>query len=383
MPKVKLDAAFAMTASCPPNKKRVDYWDSTITGFVLECRPSGGKTYWLRYMDQDGRQRAIKIGRHGDIAHDHARKKAQKLRSEAVLGHDPAGVKDTRKATPTYAELAAQHLAHAKSYQKRPENTAAVINTHLLPRWGKMKLSEITSQAIAKWFAEKADEGLAPATVEKIRVVFSRSFELARQWKLPGGDSNPVKDVPRRRFNNKRERYLTPKEAERLMKAVDASANGQLGNIVRLLLLTGARKSELLQARWEHINLDQRAWHIPDTKTNKPRYVPLSQPAIDVIGQLPRWPDCPWLIPNPETRKPYVAIKHPWDTARRAAGLPDLRIHDLRHSAASFMINAGIDLYAVGRILGHSDHQSTMRYAHLANDTLLAAVEAGAARMQL
>ena len=96
-----------------------------------------------------------------------------------------------------------------------------------------------------------------------------------------------------------------------------------------------------------------------------------------------RFKRCPWLLPNPETRRPYTDIKHPWETAREAAGLDGLHIHDLRHSAASFMINAGIDLFAVGKVLGHADHQSTMRYAHLANDTLLAAVEAGAAKMHL
>ncbi|MCB2051766.1 MAG: site-specific integrase, partial [Novosphingobium sp.] len=212
---------------------------------------------------------------------------------------------------------------------------------------------------------------------------FGKSFVLAKQWKLPGADINPVRDVPRRKFSNARERYLTPKEAARLMEAVEASANTQLKHIVKLLLLTGARKSELLQAQWKHVNLERKSWHIPDSKTGKARHVPLSQAAIDVIKALPTWAKCPWLVPNPETKKPYTCIKHPWQTARDKALLPGLRIHDLRHSAASFMINAGIDLYAVGRILGHADHQSTMRYSHLADDTLLAAVEAGAARLNL
>lgn len=110
--------------------------------------------------------------------------------------------------------------------------------------------------------------------------------------------------------------------------------------------------------------------------------MPLSQAALDVIGQLPKWEGCPWLIPNPETLKPFVTIKRGWATACRKAGLPDLHLHDLRHSAASFMINAGIDLYAVGRVLGHADHRSTMRYSHLSQDSLLKAVEAGAAKMQ-
>lgn len=381
MTKAKLDAAFCATASCPPYKKRVDYWDTQIPGFILECRPSGGKTYWLRYFDHDQRQRSVKIGRYGDITHDTARKKAKQLRSQAVLGGDPAGDKTKRKAVPTYARLAEQHIAHARTYQKRPENTERVINAHLIPRWGKLKLTEITSQEIARWFGEKAEEGLAPATVEKIRVVFGKGFELARQWKL--FDSNPVRDVPRRKFSNARERYLTAAEAKRLMAAVEQSANTQLKHIVKLLLLTGARKNELLQAQWKHVDLERKAWLIPDSKTGKARYVPLSQAAIAIIKGLPTWEKCPWLLPNPETTKPYTCIKHPWVTARKKAKLPDLRIHDLRHSAASFMINAGIDLYAVGRILGHADHQSTMRYSHLADDTLLAAVEAGAAGLNL
>lgn len=99
--------------------------------------------------------------------------------------------------------------------------------------------------------------------------------------------------------------------------------------------------------------------------------------------QLPRYDKCPYLLPNPRTKKPYTCIKHPWDTARDAAGLAGLHMHDLRHSAASFMINAGIDLFAVGKVLGHADHQSTMRYSHLANDTLMQAVEAGAAKMNV
>jgi integrase len=137
--------------------------------------------------------------------------------------------------------------------------------------------------------------------------------------------------------------------------------------------------SELLHAEWRHIDLERRAWHIPVTKTGKSRYVPLSQTAVSVISALPKFAGCPYLLPNPETLKPFVSIKHGWQKVRRDAGLPDLRIHDLRHSAASFMINGGVDLYAVGKILGHADHKSTMRYSHLANETLMRAVEVGAA----
>jgi integrase len=101
---------------------------------------------------------------------------------------------------------------------------------------------------------------------------------------------------------------------------------------------------------------------------------------VEVIKQLPKLKDCPYLVPNLDTGRPFVSIKRAWQTARAQADLPGLRIHDLRHSAASFMVNAGVDLFAVGRILGHADHKSTMRYAHLAGETLLAAVEAGSAK---
>ena len=383
MPKAKLDSTQCLIATCPGHKNKEVFWDTAITGFTLEVRPNGGKTYYLRYWDEGGRQRQIKIGGYADLTFDQARKKAQRLRSEVTLGGDPAAAKAERKSIPTYAELAKQHLAHAESYQRSHGDTESIMRLHLLPRWGKLKLNEIKQQDVAKWLGEKRAEGFAPSSVEKMRVTFHRAFELAVSWNIPGGQPNPVKGIPRPKFDNKRQRYLSATEAERLQRAVAASLNTQLKYIVGLLLLTGARKMELLKARWEHIDVDRKAWHIPDSKTGKGRHVPLSQPAIDLIGQIPKFEKCPWLLPNPETKEPFVDIKRAWDSARKAAGLPGVRIHDLRHSACSFMINAGIDLYAVGRIVGHADHQSTMRYSHLANDTLLAAVEAGAAGLNV
>ena len=378
MPVVKLTTAYSLAATCQYGKKKTDYYDTVTTGFVLECRATGGKTYYLRYQTEHGKQRQLKIGGFDDITFAQAQKAAKRLRSEVVLKGDPAARKEKKKAIPAYAELAQQHIDHAKTYQKRPENTEAVINGHLIPKWGKHRLDEITQQDISKWLAEKRQE-FAPATVEKLRMMLGRSFELARQWNIQGAEINPVRAVPRFKFDNARERHLSKGEAQRLLTACKASCNPQLWAIVSLLLYTGARKSELLNAKWEHVDLEQRSWLIPDSKTGKARRVPLSGPAVQVIEGLVEIPGCPWLLPNPETLKPYNTIKRAWDTARVQAKLPGLRIHDLRHSAASFMANGGIDLFTIGRILGHADHQSTMRYAHLANDTLLKAVEAGAA----
>lgn len=381
MPTHKLDASFCLTASCPPNKGRIDFWDTVTTGFILEVRPSGGKTYYLRFFNGNGQQRQVKIGGFSDITFDQARKAAKRLRSEVVLGGDPAVAKKDRKAVPTYASLAPQHVAHAKTYQRSWWSVDGIIRNHILPRWGRVRLDEISQQEVAKWLASKADEGLAPATVEKIRVVFGKSFELGREWNIAGTDKNPVRGVRRPRFDNKRERFLTPAEAERLLDAAAQSPNPQLKPIVHLLLLTGARVSELLHAEWRHVDIERRKWLIPVSKTGKARYVPLAQAALDVIEALPRFDGCPYLLPNPETGKPFVSIKRAWQTARKLARLADVRIHDLRHSAASAMVNAGVDLFAVGKVLGHASFASSQRYAHVANDTLLRAVEAGAASL--
>lgn len=382
MPKAKLDNAFVMTARCEPGKRKTDYYDDGgVTGLVLECRASGGKTFYLRY-DQDGRQKQIKLAAFGDAPFAQIRKKAEKLRAEVALGGDPAAKKAEARAVPLYGELAFQHLADAKLHQKSHATTEMYVRRHILPKWGRVRITDIDSRAVAHWLAEKRAEGLAPATVEKIRVIMGRSFELGQRWGIPGCNNNPTRGVPRKPLNNARERFLTAEEAERLRAAAALSKNTQLPHIVDLLLYTGARVRELLDARWEHVHVDRRTWLIPTSKTGKARHVPLSKAALDVIATLPRFKDCPYLIPNPDTRKPFVSIKHAWQAARVIAGLKTTRIHDLRHSAASFMVNSGVDLFAVGKVLGHASYQSTQRYAHLANDTLLAAVEAGAKKQR-
>jgi len=381
MAKLELTSALCRILDCELGKKKEVFRCTKQTGFGIEVRESGQKTYWFYYTTAFRKAAQIKIGGYNDITFEVAKRKAKELRSQTVLGGHPAAEKAERKSVPTYAEVARQHMEHNETYQKTPHNTERVIRCHVLPRWGKLRLNEITSQAIASWLAELR-KTLAPATVEKVRVTMNRSFELAGKWGIPGAQLNPVKAVPRPRFNNKKERFLTAKEVERLVAACKASASTQLAPIVQLLLFTGARKSEILTARWSNVDLEQRALYLPDTKTGKPRYVPLSGDAVEVIKGLRRWEKCDWLVPNPVTRMPFTDLKNPWSTARKIAGVPDVRIHDLRHSAASFMVNSGVDLYAVGRILGHSSPDTTARYSHLANDTLLSAVEAGAAKMR-
>lgn len=307
-----------------------------------------------------------------------AKKAAQRLRAEVVMGGNPAAAKAEAKAVPLYAELAAMHMADAKMHQRSYSTTEAYVRNHIVTRWGRVRLTDIDSRAIGHWLAAKRDEGLAPATVLKIKMIFSRSFELGARWGVPGCDNNPVRAVQSRPVNNARQRYVTSEEAARLITAAEASRNFQLAAIVSLLLLTGMRVSELLSSRWDNVDLERRTLFVPTSKTGRSRYVPLAQAAIVIIERIPRGE---FLFPNPRApTKHLTTIKHGWQTARDAAGLPDLRIHDLRHSAASFMVNSGVDLFAVGKVLGHANVASTARYSHLNQTTLLAAVEAGAAK---
>ena len=381
MPKAKLDHAFCLTARCTEGSRKTDYYDEAVTGFVLECRSTGGRTYNLRYQDQAGRQQQHKIGRYEDISFAAAKKAAQRLRSEVVMGGNPAAAKAAVKAVPLYAELAAMHMADAELHQRSYSTTEMYMRRHIVTRWGKVRLTDIDGRAVAQWLADKRAVGLAPATVVKIKAIFGRSFELGLRWGIPGCERNPTKGVQTKPLNNARERFVTAEEAGRLIAAADASRNPQLAAVVQLLLLTGMRVSELLSARWENVDVERRGLFVPTSKTGKSRHVPLAQAAMDVIAAIPRAEGAVYLFPSPKNPKRHLTtIKHGFQTARAAAGLHDLRIHDLRHSAASFMVNSGVDLFAVGKVLGHASVQSTQRYSHLANSTLLAAVEAGAAK---
>ncbi|WP_294302489.1 site-specific integrase [uncultured Sphingomonas sp.] len=382
MPKRKLDAAFCLTAHCEPGKKKTDWYDEIVQGFMIECRQSGGKTYYLSF--NEGKKRnTIKIAAYGDVTFDQAKKKAQQLRSKLVLGEDPAAEKKAARAVPTYGALADQHVAHARTYMKSIKTLEGYMK-RIRKRWGKVRLTDIRQQDVAAWLAELRREGLAPATVEKTRIIMNRSFQLGAQWEVPGTDRNPVRGVPRVKFSNAREMYINAEEAERLITAAEGSRNTQLADIIRLLLLLGMRVSELLSMRWENIDTEKRRLFIPTSKTGRSRTLPLPQAAVEVIERQPKPGGAVYLFPNPRNPKRHLTtIKHGWQAAREAAGLKTLRIHDLRHSAASAWINNGVGLATVGKLLGHANLASSARYSHLADDTLMSAVEAGAAKLKI
>jgi len=250
------------------------------------------------------------------------------------------------------------------------------LRHHVLPVFGKRYLDQITTEEIVTHLHQLRAKGICPAHSNRSVTLLRFIYNRARQWKIPGSDNDPTRGIKLLTVNNARERFLTAEETQRLIDVLNHSENTQLKFIVPLLLLLACRKRELLDAQWQDFDMDRRLWRIPMTKSGRPRHVPLSAKAIEILNQLPRWPGCPYVVPNPQTLKPFVTIYKTWNTARKEAGMPELRMHDLRHSAASFLVNSNHSLYVVQKILGHSQIKTTARYSHLAPETLLNAADA-------
>jgi integrase len=375
MPNCNLDAIFVRNASSN-GKAKETYYDNGITGFTLEVRSTGSMTYALRYRDPHGKLRQHTIGNAKDISFQQAKTTAEKLRSRVVLGDNPAEERKTKRTIPTFAEFASEkYMPFVKGYKKSWDSDDSYLRNHVLPKFAHCHLDEVTQQAVIELHHSMKATGYAPATANRMVILMRYMYNLAKKWKIPGGEVNPTHGVDMFEVNNARERFLTAEEAQRLVQTVKDSENTQLQYIIPLLLLLGCRKRELLEAQWNDFDLERRSWRIPMTKSGKPRHVPLSGKVLEILAAMPRWPGCPFVVPNPKTLKPYVSFFISWDTARKKAGMPEVRIHDLRHSAASFLINANHSLYVVQKLLGHTQIKTTARYSHLAPETMLNAVD--------
>jgi len=376
MPIINLTANLVRTAVCPDGKGKVDFFDSGCKGLQLEVRAGGGKTWYLRYTNLRGRQRQLRIAGALDLSLEQARKQADRLRGRIALGEDPGKERAVLRTVPTFADfIANRYLPFVKGYKRAWCTDESLLRNHLLPRLGGLHLDEITKDDIVAIHHGRRAAGAAPGSANRLLVLLRYVFNLASKWEVAGLAKNPTSGVPLFEENNGRERYLSREEARVLYAALLQSDNEMLRYIVPMLILTGARKREVLDARWEDIDVARRLWRIPVCKTGKARHVPLSDGVLRLLESFPRFDNCPFLIPNPKTRLPYVSVYYAWDTARKAAGMPELRMHDLRHSFASFLVNAGRSLYEVQKILGHTQMRTTQRYAHLSQETLLDAAD--------
>jgi integrase len=236
--------------------------------------------------------------------------------------------------------------------------------------FGQRRLTAITRQQVQTFQAAVLAEGLSPASADHHVKVIRHALNLAVDWEML--DKNPAAGVRLFNVDNKIEHYLSGAELERLLGVLRTDPNRTVCRIALFLLSTGCRLNEALGATWAQLDRDNRVWRIPaaNSKSKKVRSVPLNDSALEVLRELDTEGAFEHLFVNRQTGKPYGTIMKVWSRLRRAAGLPQLRIHDLRHQYASFLVNSGRTLYEVQAILGHSDPSVTQRYAHLSSKSL-------------
>lgn len=375
MPTKKLTRQFVQHERCPAKKAKISYSDTKVRGLVLEIRASQGKTYYCRYRDPYGDQKTLRIGDATAIDLDVARQKAIDIMSKVVLGRDPHEDHQLRRAVPTFQDFFAErYLPHVKGYKRSWKSDLSLYQNHIAPVFGRRRMDDVSSAEISDFHHGLRALGYASGTANRVLILLRFMYNLALKWRLLPHRENPTAHVDLFKLNNEKQRFLTPEEVEALFAQLKNSPNKSLLPIVELLLLTGARKREVLDAQWKDFDFAQHMWVIPKTKSGKARKVPLSGSAIELLNRLPSQKRSPYLFPNPETSLPFQTVFYAWNTARKRAGLADVRMHDLRHSFASFLVNSGRTLYEVQRLLGHADIKTTQRYAHLSDETLATAV---------
>ena len=355
------------------------FWDRDLPGFGVRVYPSGTKVYVVQARGQ-GRSRRITLGRHGALSADEARRQAARLIARIKAWDEPAAVAPARAAT--VAEVAGRYLREHVVVHCKPRTRVlyeAVVRRHLVPAFGDTAVSAVRREHVASLHFRLRD---TPYAANRAVDLLARILDVAVEWGLrPPGDGNPARSVEK--YNARRlERFLSEEEFRRLGRVLDAASAGAGGAspaaiaAIRLLVLTGCRRSEILGLRWDHVDLEAGELRLPDTKTGA-RLVPLSPAAADAIASLPQVAGNPWVIPGRNPGAPLKNLQYPWEILRARADLEDVRIHDLRHSFASRALALGESLPVIGELLGHRRVRTTARYAHLARE----AVKSSASRV--
>ena len=358
-------------------------WDDELPGFGLRVFPSGRKGYIVQYR-AGRRSRRISLGPSTVLACEQARNQAMTIIAAARNGEDPAAKRDTDRAAITVTELAdrfdKEHIAlrvkasTGKEYRRN-------LKRFILPALGRLRVNEVTRADVAKFHHDLRH---IPYQANRCLEIISKMFSLAEMWGLRPDGSNPRKHI-KKYAEEKRERFLSPAEINRVgevLREMESEGVELASGIAaaRLLILTGCRLSEIMTLQWEHINFSGKALRLPDSKTGA-KIVHLGQPAIQVLEKIERIETNPWVIvgTNPDAR--LTDLQPFWQRVRARAGLKDVRIHDLRHTFASIAVASGQGLPMIGKLLGHTQVQTTARYAHLAADPVKVAADNVAAEI--
>ena len=374
--KTNLTQVFVKRVECEQDKSKQEFYDNEIKGFFLEVRANKSKTYFLKAI-VDKKRVTKKIGDANVMDIKSARVKALKLKraveegKDIVIGRSSKNKSSILTLEAFYEEY---YIPYIKMHIKSYETNISVFKNHILPKFRNSAMNDITKKDIMQLHTNMVQKKkLAPATANKVLIFISHAFNVAMQLEIKGIEVNPASKIKPYLLNNARERYLTKDEATRLIDAINQTEqNIHLKYIIPMLILTGARRGEVLKAKHEDFNLNQLCWTIPTSKSGKKRVLPITPQLLELYKSIPK-DDTPYLFASAKSKKPYVTIYVSWNSARTRAGLKDLRMHDLRHSFASALVNNGRSLYEVQTLLGHSTSKMTQRYAHLSNESLMSA----------
>ena len=351
-------------------------WDSELPGFGLKVTPAGGLTYLVQYRvgGRKGRTRRVTIGKHGPLTPEQARQEAKRILGEVAAGQDPAEDRTRVRQAITVAELCDLYLSEGVATKKA--STVAMdrtrIELHVKPLLGRRRARDITQDHVERFLnavAKRAGKGAASRTVGMLGGIFSFAVRKRLCTK------NPVRGVER--FPDRKvERFLSPAELARLGETLAAAeregVNPYAVAAIRMLMFTGCRKAEILTLHWDDIDWEHNCLRLPDSKTGA-KTVALGAPAIELLHGLPRVESNPYVFPGTKDRAYLVGLQKIWHRLRNRAELPDVRLHDLRHSFASVGAAGGDSLLIIGKLLGHKNAASTQRYAHLGDDPLRSA----------
>ena len=371
MPRVDLTARLARESK--PKPKDTILFDKALPGFGLRIHPSGRKV-WIVQARIEGRSRRIVVARYGEMELAQARRRARHMLDRIRAGGNPAEDIQREKQTPTFREFTEEYLRRSDPHWK-PSGRKTVriyLKARILPAFGRMPLDRIGPEDVAAWF-DAASRDKPGAANRAFEILHSMMFR-AEEWGLRERDTSPCLGIAKNPRNHVA-RFLDADELARLGRALDEHEDRwpEAVAAIRLLALTGCRRSEVLDLRWRNIGED--ALNLEDSKTG-PRSVPLGKAARGHIAALRRArdPDA-FLFPRHAGGRGEWILAKCWRTFCADANLGKLRLHDLRHTAASQAVMAGENLPLVGKLLGHRRHRTTAGYAHLADGHLVEAAE--------
>jgi integrase len=362
----------------PPERGNRIVYDTGGRGFGIRITAAGARSFILNYSTRAGRTRRFTIGRFGDWSVGLAREEAHRLRRQIDAGGDPLADIEAEREAPTVADLIKRFQEEHVAVKLRPavrDDYRRMIKAHVLPHLSeKTKVADVTPEDIER--IHGAVTKTAPYRANRVVTLLSKMFSLSVKWKMR--TDNPCKGAVERNPEINRRRYLSGDELARLTDAL-AKANRDTADVIRLLLLSGARRGEVLSMRWADLDLSTGIWTKPAsaTKTGIVHDVPLSAPARALLAE--RWehkaPGATFVFPSTGERGYLVNLWRQWSRILADAKIKGLRIHDLRHSFASELVSSGASLPLIASLLGHRDVQTTQRYAHLHMDPRRAAVE--------